>query len=47
MARTARIPIEQRAEAAVPAWMRHRMPGCESMRIARVEALVRMSNGPS
>ena len=37
VARTARIPIEQRAEAAVIAWMRHRTTGYEGMRIARVK----------
>ncbi len=36
VARTTRIPIEQRAEAAVIAWMRHQTTGYDSMQIARV-----------
>jgi hypothetical protein len=36
VARTERIPIERRAEAAVIAWMRHRTTAYDSMRIARV-----------
>lgn len=36
VARTKRIPIEQRAEAAVIAWMRHQTTAYESMKIARV-----------
>jgi len=37
VARTKRIPIEQRAEAATIAWMRHRTTGYDSLRIARVK----------
>ncbi len=37
VARTQRIPIEQRAEAAVIAWMRHQTTGYDSMKIARVK----------
>jgi hypothetical protein len=36
VARTKRIPVEQRAEAAVIAWMRHQTTGYESMAIPRV-----------
>lgn len=36
VARTKRIPIEQRAEAAVIAWMRHQTTGYDSMTIPRV-----------
>ena len=36
VARTKRIPIEQRAEAAVIAWMRHQTTGYDSMKIERV-----------
>lgn len=36
VARTKRIPIERRAEAAVIAWMRHQTTGYDSMKIARV-----------
>ncbi|WP_435010284.1 DUF2293 domain-containing protein [Tundrisphaera lichenicola] len=36
VARTGRIPIEQRAEAAVIAWMRHRTTGYDGMTIPRV-----------
>jgi hypothetical protein len=36
VARTKRIPIEQRAEAAVIAWMRHQTTGYEGMVIPRV-----------
>lgn len=36
VARTERIPIERRAEAAVIAWMRHRTTAYDSMKIARV-----------
>ena len=32
-----RIPVEQRAEAAVIAWMRHQTTGYDSMKIARVK----------
>ena len=37
VARTKRIPIEQRAEAAVIAWMRHQTTGYDSMKIPRVK----------
>lgn len=37
VARTRRIPIEQRAEAAVIAWMRHRTTGYDDMVIPRVK----------
>ena len=37
VARTQRIPIEQRAEAATIAWMRHQTTGYDSMQIARIK----------
>lgn len=37
VARTKRIPIEQRAEAAVIAWMRHQTTGYDSLTIPRVK----------
>jgi len=37
VARTRRIPVEQRAEAAVIAWMRHQTTGYDSMVIPRVK----------
>lgn len=37
VARTKRIPVEQRAEAAVIAWMRHQTTGYDSMKIERVK----------
>jgi len=37
VARTKRIPIEQRGEAAVIAWMRHQTTAYDSMKIARVK----------
>ncbi len=37
VARTKRIPIERRAEAAVIAWMRHQTTGYDSMKIARIK----------
>ncbi|MSR54112.1 MAG: DUF2293 domain-containing protein [Gemmataceae bacterium] len=37
VARTKRIPVEQRAEAAVIAWLRHQTTGYDDMRIARVK----------
>lgn len=37
VARTQRIPIEQRAESAVIAWMRHQTTGYDNMKIARVK----------
>lgn len=36
VARTERIPIEQRAEAATIAWMRHQTTGYDNMAIAQV-----------
>jgi hypothetical protein len=36
VARTKRIPIERRAEAAVIAWMRHHTTGYDDMKIARI-----------
>lgn len=41
VARTKRIPIERRAEAAVIAWMRHQTTSYDSMKIARVKGLRR------
>jgi hypothetical protein len=37
VARTQRIPIERRAEAAVLAWMRHQTTAYDSMKIPRVK----------
>lgn len=37
VARTQRIPIEKRAEAAVIAWLRHQTTGYDQMKIARVK----------
>lgn len=37
VARTQRIPIEQRAEAATIAWMRHQTTGYDHMSIARIK----------
>ena len=37
VARTKRIPVEERAEAAVIAWMRHQTTAYDSMAIARVK----------
>jgi len=37
VARTERIPIERRADAAVIAWMRHQTTGYDDMKIARVK----------
>lgn len=37
VARTKRIPIEARAEAAVIAWMRHQTTGYDTMRIQRIK----------
>lgn len=37
VARTRRIPLEQRAEAAVIAWMRHQTTAYDSMKIPRVK----------
>ena len=36
-ARTKRIPVEERAEAAVIAWMRHKTTGYDGMVIPRVK----------
>lgn len=37
VARTKRIPIEERAEAAVIAWLRHQTTAYDSMKIARIK----------
>jgi hypothetical protein len=37
VARTKRIPVEERAEAAVIAWMRHQTTAYESMKIPRIK----------
>ena len=37
VARTKRIPVEKRAEAAVIAWMRHQTTGYDGMAIPRVK----------
>lgn len=37
VARTERIPVEQRAESAVIAWMRHQTTAYDDMKIARVK----------
>jgi len=37
VARTQRIPIEQRAESAVIAWMRHQTTAYDHMKIERVK----------
>ena len=37
VARTRRIPIEQRAKAAVIAWMRHKTTAYDSMTVARIK----------
>jgi hypothetical protein len=37
VARTKRIPVEDRAEAAVIAWLRHQTTGYDGMKIARVK----------
>ena len=37
VARTKRIPLEERAEAAVIAWMRHQTTGYDEMSIARIK----------
>jgi hypothetical protein len=41
VARTERIPIEKRAEAAVIAWLRHQTTAYDNMKIARVKGLRR------
>ena len=37
VARTERIPVEERAEAAVIAWMRHQTTAYDNMSIARIK----------
>lgn len=37
VARTERIPVERRAEAAVIAWMRHQTTGYDNMKVPRVK----------
>jgi hypothetical protein len=37
VARTERIPLEERAEAATIAWLRHQTTGYDQMKIARVK----------
>ena len=41
VARTERIPVEERAEAAVIAWMRHQTTAYDRLKIARVKGLRR------
>jgi uncharacterized protein DUF2293 len=41
VARTQRIPIERRAEAAVIAWMRHQTTGYDDMQVPRVKGMRR------
>lgn len=41
VARTKRIPVEQRAEAAVIAWLRHQTTGYDGMTIPRVKGMRR------
>jgi hypothetical protein len=41
VARTKRIPVEQRAEAAVIAWMRHQTTGYDSLAIPKVRGMRR------
>jgi hypothetical protein len=41
VARTQRIPIERRAEAAVIAWMRHQTTGYDDMHVPRVKGMRR------
>jgi hypothetical protein len=41
VARTRRIPVERRAEAAVIAWMRHQTTGYDGMAIPRVKGMRR------
>ena len=41
VARTERIPIDERAEAAVIAWMRHQTTAYDQLKIARVKGLRR------
>jgi hypothetical protein len=41
VARTRRIPIEQRAEAAAIAWMRHQTTAYDDMAIPRVKGMRR------
>jgi hypothetical protein len=44
VARTKRIPVEQRAEAAVIAWMRHQTTGYDGMVIPRIKG--KAAGGP-
>lgn len=37
VARTERIPVDERAEAAIIAWMRHQTTGYDDMQVARVK----------
>ncbi len=37
VAMTERIPIRERAEAAVIAWMRHKTTACDEMKISRIK----------
>jgi hypothetical protein len=41
VARTERIPIEQRAEAATIAWLRHQTTGYEDMHVPRIKGMRR------
>ena len=41
VARTQRIPIERRAEAATIAWLRHATTGYDSMHIPRIKGMRR------
>ena len=41
VARTQRIPVEERAEAATIAWLRHQTTGYDDMQIARIKGLRR------
>lgn len=41
VARTQRIPVERRAEAATIAWLRHQSTGYDSMKIPRVKGMRR------
>ena len=45
VARTKRIPVEQRAEAAVIAWMRHQTTGYDGMAIPRIKG--KTAGGPA
>lgn len=41
VARTQRIPIERRAEAAVIAWLRHQTTGYDTMKVPRIKGMRR------